>query len=205
MKRIFALSLLMFSLTACDKPAESTGQTNQGAAQCAKDTDCKGERICESGQCVNPNTQASLATNPKPPVNLVPPAPSITYQPILVSGSEIGPFSISGHEINYQSRAGVMNIMEQVIDEPEYATYVAIEKAYAFGPNKFVLIISTGEGGNSCPATTYAVSFDTQTESVDGKTSIDGCSETVDSLADGNKLIIKKDGASTEVYNGLVE
>lgn len=205
MKRIFALSLLMFSLTACDKPAESTGQTNQGAAQCAKDTDCKGERICESGQCVNPNTQASLATNPKSPVNLVPPAPSITYQPILVSGSEIGPFSISGHEINYQSRAGVMNIMEQVIDEPEYATYVAIEKAYEFGPNKFVLIISTGEGGNSCPATTYAVSFDTKTESVDGKTSIDGCSETVDSLADGNKLIIKKDGASTEVYNGLVK
>lgn len=205
MKRIFALSLLILSLTACDKPAESTGQTNQGATQCAKDTDCKGERICESGQCVNPNTQASLATNPKPPVNLVPPAPSITYQPILVSGSEIGPFSISGHEINYQSRAGVMNIMEQVIDEPEYATYVAIEKAYAFGPNKFVLIISTGEGGNSCPATTYAVSFDTKTESVDGKTSIDGCSETVDSLADGNKLIIKKDGASTEVYNGLVK
>lgn len=205
MKRIFALSLLMLSLAACDKPAESTGQTNQEAAQCAKDTDCKGERICESGQCVNPNTQASLVTNPKPPVNLVPPAPSITYQPILVSGSEIGPFSISGHDINYQSRAGVMNIMEQVIDEPEYATYVAIEKAYAFGPNKFVLIISTGEGGNSCPATTYAVSFDTKTESVDGKSSIDGCSETVDSLADGNKLIIKKDGASTEVYNGLVK
>ncbi len=78
MKRFFALSLLMFSLTACDKPAESTGQTNQGAAQCAKDTDCKGERICESGQCVNPNTQASLATNPKPPVNLVPPASLIS-------------------------------------------------------------------------------------------------------------------------------
>ncbi|MBU6957221.1 hypothetical protein KRR23_05655 [Pseudomonas sp. CVAP len=205
MKRIFALSLLTLSLTACDKPAENTSQTNQVSAQCSKDTDCKGDRICESGQCTSPNTQTSLTANPKPPVNLTPPAPSIAYQPILILGEKIGPFTISGHEINYQSRAGVMDIMGQVIDEPEYATYVGIEKAYAFGPNKFVLVISTGEGGNCCPATTYAVSFDTQTESVDGKTSIDGCSETVDSLADGNKLIIKKEGASTEVYNGLVK
>ena len=205
MKRIFALSLLTLALTACDKPAENISPASQVSAQCAKDTDCKGDRICESGQCVSPNTKPALAANPKPPVNLAPAAPSIAYEVGLVSGEEIGPFTINDQEINYQSRAGVMNIMEQVIDEPEYATYVAIEKAYAFGPNKFVLVISTGEGGNSCPATTYAVSFDTQTESVDGKTSIDGCSETVDSLADGNKLIIKKDGVSTEVYNGLVK
>lgn len=205
MKRIFAFSLLALSLTACDKPAENTSPSNQASAQCAKDTDCKGDRICESGQCISPNAQASLTTKPEPAVNLAPPAPSIAYQAILISGEEVGPFTLNGTEINYQSRAGVMNIMEQVLDEPEYATYVAVEKAYAFGPTNYVLIISTGEGGNACPATTYAVSFNTQTESVDGKATIDGCSEAVDSLADGNKLIIKKEGATTEVYNGLVK
>lgn len=205
MKRIFALSLLTLSLTACDKPAENTRQATATSAQCAKDTDCKGDRICEGGQCTSPNTQAGLVANPKPPVNLAPSAPSIAYQPVLISGDGIGPFTLNGLEINYQSRAGVMDVMTQVMEEPEYATYVVVEKAYAFGPNKFVLVISTGESGNSCPATTYAVSFDTRTESVDGKTSIDGCSEIVESLADGNKLIIKKDGASTEVYNGVVQ
>ncbi|MNH19652.1 hypothetical protein D3C76_228630 [compost metagenome] len=205
MKRIFALSLLVISLAACDKATESTSQASQAPAQCAKDTDCKGERICESGQCTSPSTPTALAANPKPLVNTAPSAPSIAYQAVLVSGDEIGPFTLSGQEINYVSRAGVTNIMEQVIDEPEYATYVVVEKAYAFGPNKYVLVISTGEGGNSCPATTYAVSFDTQTDAVDGKTTVDGCSEAVDSLADGNKLIIKKDGVATEVYNGLVQ
>lgn len=97
-----------------------------------------------------------------------------------------------------------MNIMEQVVEDPEFTTYVVIEKAYAFGPTKYVLIISTGESGMSCPATTYAVSFDTASESVDGKTTIDGCSESVDSLADGNKLIIKKEGEPTEIFNGIV-
>ncbi|PWB32358.1 hypothetical protein DCO48_13545 [Pseudomonas sp. SDI] len=203
MKRIFAVSLLALALSACDKPAENTSQV--APAQCAKDTDCKGDRICESGQCISPNAQASLAAKPAPAVSLAPAAPTIAYQAVLISGDEVGPFTINGTEINYQSRAGVMNIMEQVIDEPEYATYVGVEKAYAFGPNKYVLVISTGEGGNACPATTYAVSFDTQSESIDGKTSVDGCSETVDSLADGNKLIVKKDGASTEIYNGLVK
>ncbi|MEG0634702.1 MAG: hypothetical protein RR517_19385 [Pseudomonas sp.] len=203
MKRIFAVSLLALALSACDKPAETTSQA--APAQCAKDTDCKGDRICESGQCTSPNAQASLAAKPAPAVNLAPAAPTIAYQAVLISGDEVGPFTISGTEINYQSRAGVMNIMEQVIDEPEYATYVGVEKAYAFGPNKFVLVISTGEGGRACPATTYAVSFDTQSESIDGKTSVDGCSEAVDSLADGNKLIVKKEGATTEIYNGLVQ
>ncbi|CAM3883315.1 putative lipoprotein [Pseudomonas reidholzensis] len=205
MKRFFALSLLALTLTACDKPAENTSQASVAVTQCAKDTDCKGDRICESGQCTSPNAQASLAANPKPVVNLAPTAPSVAYQPLLISGEEAGPFTLDGLHINYQSRAGVMDVMEQVLEEPEYATYVVIEKAYAFGPDKFVLVISTGESGNSCPATTYAVSFDTKTESVDGKASVDGCSENVESLADGNKLIVKKEGAATAVYNGSVQ
>lgn len=38
-------------------------------AQCTKDTDCKGERVCTSGECVEPNP---LATKPAPATSLVP-------------------------------------------------------------------------------------------------------------------------------------
>jgi hypothetical protein len=56
----------------------------------------------------------------------------------------------------------------------------------------------------SCPATTYVLSFDTQSEYVDGNASIDGCSEIVEAFADGNKLSIKKEGETTVVFNGKV-
>lgn len=42
----------------------STLLAAQAHAQCAKDTDCKGDRVCEQGQCVNP-----------PPVEALPPPP----------------------------------------------------------------------------------------------------------------------------------
>jgi len=55
---VFAASL---SLGACKKPEPATSGTNEGmpepAAQCGKDTDCKGDRICQDGKCM-----AMLAT-----------------------------------------------------------------------------------------------------------------------------------------------
>jgi len=200
LKQLTIIALLTLALTACDKPKEETTQVTQAAAQCAKDTDCKGERICEAGQCVNPTPQSPLATRPEP---------IAVAEAILVSGKEAGPFTVTpidgGNAINYQSRAGVMNLLESVLEYPDGTGYVVIEKAYGFGPNKYVLIVSTAESGNSCPATTYVLSFDTKTEYVDGKASIDGCSEEVESFADGNKLSIKKDGETTVVYNGAVK
>jgi len=209
MKRLLALSLLSLALAGCDKPAQSTSQASPAPGQCAKDIDCKGDRICESGQCVSPGAPSSLAARPQPAAELAPAAPSVAYQAVLVGDEGAGPFSISymelGTALNYQSRAGVMNVMEYVVEDPEATGYVAIEKAYSFGPSKYVLIVSTGESGNSCPATTYAVSFDTASESVDGKTSIDGCSETVEAMSEGNKLTIKKEGETTVVFNGIVK
>jgi hypothetical protein len=129
----------------------------------------------------------------------------------MVSDSDAGPFSVSytdymdqGIAITYLSRAGVMNLLESVIEYPEATGYVKIEKAYAFGPDRFVLIVSTGEFGRSCPAATYVLSFDTQSEHVDGSASIDGCSEIVEAFAEGNKLSIKKEGETTVVFNGKV-
>lgn len=205
MKQIAIVALLALVISGCDKPKEETAQINQSPAMCAKDTDCKGDRICERGLCTSPATQPLASASP---AALQPAAPSIAYESILVSGSSAGPFSIAsmdmGSAITYQSKAGLMNLLESVVEDPEATGYVTIEKAYAFGPNKFVLIVSTGESGNSCPATTYVLSFDNQSEHVDGKASIDGCSEVVEAFAEGNKLSIKKEGAATIVFNGKV-
>lgn len=205
MKQIAIVALLALLISGCDKPKVETAQANQSPAMCAKDMDCKGDRICESGQCTSPATQPLTAVSIEP---LQPVAPSLAYESVLVSDGEAGPFAVTsidgGNAIYYQSRAGVMNLLDSVVEYPDGTGYVVIEKAYAFGPNKYVLIVSTGESGNSCPATTYVLSFDTQSEHVDGKSSINGCSEVVEAFAEGNKLSIKKEGDATIVFNGKV-
>jgi hypothetical protein len=46
-------------------------------AQCTKDTDCKGDRICNDGACNDPTPPATLAPlpAPEPPAAIAPPAP----------------------------------------------------------------------------------------------------------------------------------
>lgn len=142
---------------------------------------------------------------PTPAVtSTAPPAPSISYESLLVSGDAAGPFTVERDDfttLNYYSRAGALNLMEAVTQDYEYLGYLTLESAYQFGPDNYVIIVSTGEGGRSCPASTYAITFDTKGEHVTGSTSIDGCSETVQSFADGNKLMVKKEGDSTVIYN----
>lgn len=149
-----------------------------------------------------------------PVVDATSAAPTVQYKALLVSDSgvediftlrtpDVSKGESGGNELNYQSRAGVMNVMESVVDDPETTGYIAVEKAYRFG-DKYLLVVSTGEYGNACPATTYAFTFDPTTESVTGKTTVDGCSETVEALAEGNKLTVKKDGNASIFYNGEV-
>ncbi|HRM16300.1 MAG TPA: hypothetical protein PLX05_12000 [Acinetobacter parvus] len=151
-----------------------------------------------------------------PPISqneTAPAAPTVSYESLYVSDEGVGYDQIfaleslgedtMGQAINYQSKVGRVNVMEQVVEDVEVIGYVHINYAYKF-TDQYVLIVSTGENGNSCPATTYAFSYDTKSESVTGKTEIDGCSENVQAFADGNKLIVKKDGKSTTIYNGKV-
>lgn len=204
MKLLLALSLTALALAGCDKAAEPSSPPQAGAApaQCLKDTDCKGDRICDDGKCTSPQAASPLVAAPA--------APAMAYEPLLVTESGVADvFTLKsldtlGQAINYQSRAGVVNVMEYVVDDVEVTGYVAIEKAYAFG-GKYLLIVSTGEGGNACPASTYAFTFDTATESVQGKTQIDGCSENVEALAEGNKLTVKKEGSASVFYNAQVK
>jgi hypothetical protein len=144
------------------------------------------------------------------PTTSAPAAPSVTYKPLIVSGSGVGnvfTFSnraMGGRAINYQSRTGAVNVMDFVVDNPDDTGYIGVEKAYAFD-EKYLLIVSTGENGMSCPATTYAFTYDSESESVTGKKQIDGCSENVETLTEGNKLTVKKEGQTTIFYNGEVK
>ncbi|MES2918515.1 MAG: hypothetical protein V4729_07840 [Pseudomonadota bacterium] len=138
-----------------------------------------------------------------------PSAPTMSYEQLIITDDAVGDvFEVAtlefGNAINYQSRAGVTNVLASVVQSPDATGYVKIEKAYRFGET-YLLLVSTGENGNSCPATTYAFAFDTKTESVTGKKEIDGCSENIESLSDGNKLIVKKDGIASTFYNGEVK
>lgn len=138
-----------------------------------------------------------------------PAAPLMSYEQLIVSDDAVRDlFTVvnleTGNALNYQSRAGTVNVLESIVQYPDATGYVKIEKAYKFG-EKYLVIISTGENGASCPATTYAFSFDTKTESVSGKKQIDGCSEIFESLSDKNKLVVKKDGNSLVFYNGDVK
>ena len=51
------ICILAVGLSACNKPESSqspSSSTMASPAQCMKDTDCKGDRICEKGTCSTP-------------------------------------------------------------------------------------------------------------------------------------------------------
>ena len=63
-QKAIALTVLALAVTAtgCDKQSSSpisVGTTGQ-SLQCHKDTDCKGDRICENGSCTNPAVTSPL-------------------------------------------------------------------------------------------------------------------------------------------------
>lgn len=130
-------------------------------------------------------------------------APSMSYEALYVSEEGVGHdnvFKISGGNLFYSGRMGTSNVLEQVMEDAEYIEYLELKYAYKFG-DKYVVIVSTNPYGRSCPATTHVFSFDTQSESVIGAKEIDGCSQVVQAFAEGNKLIVKKEGEQTTIYN----
>lgn len=190
---LLGLCVCTIVLAACDQPQKTE------AAQ----PPVKVENVTKPALKASPSSQEETA----------PAAPTVSYETLYVSDEGVGYDQIfalesrgedtMGQAINYQSKAGRVNVMEQVVEDVEATGYVQINYAYKFA-DQYILIVSTGENGNSCPATTYAFSYDTKGESVTGKTEIDGCSEVVQSFAEGNKLTVKKDGKATTIYNGHV-
>lgn len=155
--------------------------------------------------------QEPIIEEPKKVVEVAPEVSKVKYENLRISDSEIGngdfhlsnPAEYEGHAIFYLTPAGMDNILEQVVEEPEYLGYLAVEKAYKFD-DKYVLVVSTGESGNSCPATTYVIGYDTKSHSVSGSKKLESCSENIEAMSEGNKLTVKKENESLVFYNAVV-
>lgn len=137
-------------------------------------------------------------------------SPSVEYKQLVVGtdSSVDNLFAIrtleSGYSIDYHTRGGMINLLDYALEHPDASGYVSIEKAYTFG-DRYILIVHTGENGLSCPATTYAIGIDSKSESVTGKEKIDGCAEVIETFSEGNKLVVKKEGAASTFINGEVK
>ena len=83
--------------TACGQrpSAAENASGRQAMAQCAKDTDCKGDRICESGRCTEPNASgvAGVPILTPTPTSVVP-APTAPTPPAPVSSLKFKDYAV---------------------------------------------------------------------------------------------------------------
>jgi hypothetical protein len=70
-------------------------------AQCSKDTECKGERVCEQGQCVTPPKPAEPLPPPPPP----PPASAAVPAPVVATAPAAAPAAAPRHEAGHLADA----------------------------------------------------------------------------------------------------
>jgi hypothetical protein len=69
-----AVALLVATVLGCEGPRVA----QQAVAGCGKDTDCKGDRICESGRCITPpSPMATVASVPPTSTATTATAPSL--------------------------------------------------------------------------------------------------------------------------------
>ena len=162
----------------------------------------------ETGESFGLDENAPKEENQK---NIAPIAVAPEYKELNVTESSVGSIfqlrqlnETIGTAINHSSRKGVVNLMESVVDDVSLTGYVSVEKAYQFG-EKYIIIVSTGEQGQSCAATTYAFTYDLTQEYVSGKKAIEGCSESIITFSEGNKLIVKKEKGQSAFYDGQVK
>lgn len=130
-------------------------------------------------------------------------APAQKYEPVFLSENDDGHlFKISSYPkyIAYKN----INLLDYLFEDTDIIGYLAFERIYQFGEN-YIFIISTGENGQSCPATTYAFQVNTTADSISDKHEIDGCSENVETFSEGNTLMVKKEGNASIFYNGEVQ
>lgn len=165
----------------------------------------------EKGKKSSSQEPSLSAEGPQKAKEVIPEAPKVQYESLSISETEIGngdfhlsnPPEYNGHAIFFLTPAGMDNILEQVLEDPTATGYVKVEKAYKFS-DQYLLVVSTGEYGMSCPATTYVIGYDTKTHSVSGSKKLESCSENIEAMTEGNKLTVKKENESMAIYNAVV-
>ncbi len=146
-----ALGVSLF-LTGCQKEASTpdTGLPTPSTAQCAKDTDCKGDRICEQGVCTAPAATAVLDT----PAETPKPAPAAV--PFDIQGDTIE--LKNGNELKIFGDWGERELRYGPEIVVEDATSLSFKKGFNVG-DKQVILLETSSGGRACPATYFFIEF----------------------------------------------
>ena len=101
----------------------------------------------------------------------------------------------------HRSRSGEVH---KVIEQPARLGRLSLDKAWRFD-DQHVLVVSSDGNGSRCPSTTYVIGFDTRQVRLTGSVQLDGCSRTLEALAEGSMLILRKEGLPYVFHNGIVE
>lgn len=59
--RIFSILAIIAALSACGSSESPQTASAKTLLQCSKDTDCKGDRICDTGECKSPDSVSHIA------------------------------------------------------------------------------------------------------------------------------------------------
>jgi hypothetical protein len=105
-------------------------------AQCAKDTDCKGDRVCVNGTCTDPSTKPAASTQPaagRPPSSIAPckvEAPDVPSLGMRAGGQVL---SVTYMIANVDSKTGgfMANWLTSGISKVKARTLLRIDKARA--------------------------------------------------------------------------
>lgn len=95
--RKISLIVLAVVLAACSSPESPQTVANQAQTlQCAKDTDCKGDRICDAGACKSPAKLSPVGASEN---SVVAPASQTPNKPASRSGYQEDPTIAESHAL----------------------------------------------------------------------------------------------------------
>lgn len=87
MKFIVNVSAALLLMSCGQSPSEPNGYAQNAGLQCGKDTDCKGDRVCDAGKCVSPSLSSNGPASPDLAINGQQlSAPDSTSQSTLICG-----------------------------------------------------------------------------------------------------------------------
>lgn len=185
-------------LAGCKEESDATSDMNLpvvNTAQCSKDTDCKGDRICDKGVCANPVTAGGVVDSPISTPNDVTPAAIEPAAPSSFSVQGTATYLNKGAlEIFGENGSGevVVKFAGKLIrDNGDYA--VSQISGFNIGDHQMILL-SAYSGGTACPVTYFIVDVDA---TGNAKTTQDfgSCSDADPTVRlDGDKITVTMQG-----------
>lgn len=116
-------------------------------AQCTKDTDCKGERVCVDGKCQEPSAAPPPKASEEPPPPPPPNAEKARRQPLVGLAEKLAQKIGMPNERQERvlKRLGIAIVKEKIADEKKVCVF-----AYQMGEGGFIVKQTRGKGLVEC-------------------------------------------------------